>query len=424
MQWWQILKLYYGLLGDDMYKYNWDAVQVLINKSKKDTISGLARELNIPRKTLDNAIKRGDVMLNNSDVKTNNSMMTIKHRSTELVAINDIIKLYGVDMNSYTISNTKINHGFYVSGLKYYEITLTFIPKIFEVSRVVLSASPINAPDFAVKNGRRKNPILFMTDLHVGYVGNEQIHNVQFISNLMLLAYMIQPSEIVIGGDSLDLPDWSTFVGSPDENNRTQRSLNELAAILYQFRKYTNRLTILEGNHDQRIERMIKKNLSMAFGLSQVGSDLSALSLPHLLNLESLDIDWVGDYPNGRYKTGNNVFMHGNKARAISGQTASSIAGENHDTNVFYGHIHNMELVNQKGFYVGCPGCACNAGIAPGSKPDDNWQLGAFLISDQVELITQNDEGDMLFSGEKLKAELYNNWLMPNINELLDSLTN
>lgn len=206
------------------------------------------------------------------------------------------------------------------------------------------------------------------------------------------LAEHIQPDDIIILGDMLDLPEWSDkFVRSPEFVLITQPSIVELSWWLSKLRKAApdSIINYIEGNHEQRLLRAININLPYAFNLIAVGDSNPALSIPNLLDLDTLNIEYLGNYPKDIVWLNNNLAcIHGDIARTRSGATAKVLAGDLRYS-VIYGHIHRQEMVSEtKNSYEGpksnkafSPGSICRIdGIVPPGKIL-NWQQGTCVVN-------------------------------------------
>jgi len=102
-----------------------------------------------------------------------------------------------------------------------------------------------------------------------------------------------------------------------------------------------------------------------------------------------MNVDYVGDYPNGKYWLNNAGFVrHGIVAKAKPGATAVAVAAKAQHTEIF-GHIHRIEMVTRtikerdqnRMVHAFCPGCLSHIdGRVPGTTDQTNWQQGIGLI--------------------------------------------
>jgi len=241
---------------------------------------------------------------------------------------------------------------------------------------------------------------LVIPDIHVGfyrdfYTGEyTPFHDRGVLSVILSSVYNLQPDTIIFLGDNLDLPDWSDkFIRSPEFRNVTQPAIDEMGWWLAQFRSaaMSSHIVYIEGNHENRMYKARQTNMIAAFDIRQANrvEDPPALTIPYLLDLKSMSIDWVGDYPDGEYWISNDlVAKHGDRARAGSGDSAKAMLA-NHDVSVIFGHIHRMEfgiktITTRKGVEVVravSPGCVCRIdGTVPGHVKSQNWSNGFAMV--------------------------------------------
>ena len=129
------------------------------------------------------------------------------------------------------------------------------------------------------------------------------------------------------------------------------------------------------------------------------------MSVENLLGLADLGIEYVGNYPHGRYPLNDRLhIIHGDVARNVPGATARMLLEREHKS-IAFGHIHRRELVsrnlnsncNPEVITAFSPGCMCRIdGVVPGSKPGTSWQQGVAIVEyDDVnfdeELVPIND---------------------------------
>ena len=274
------------------------------------------------------------------------------------------------------------------------------------------------------QNGIRTN--LVIPDLQVGFrrdLETNQLtnfHDRDFLSVTVELARAIQPNDITFLGDNMDLADWSDkFVRSPEFYFTTQPAINELSWWLTQLRLACPRAKIyyIQGNHENRMEMAIINHMAAAYHLRPANEKikLPVMSIPRLLNLDALNIEWIGDYPNGELWLNDDLkCVHGDKARAVPGSTAKAILDAS-DVSVIFGHIHRAESLTRtrhtrKGSSIiraMCPGCGCRLdGEVPGHTLSQNWSHGLGIAHydsgsyNSIELIDVK-KGTLIYGGKQ-----------------------
>lgn len=176
----------------------------------------------------------------------------------------------------------------------------------------------------------------------------EPFHDQQAMDLFTKVALHYQPDSIVILGDFLDLPSQGRFAQEAAFANTTQLALNAAHAWLATLRAACpdTIIIIIEGNHDARMQRFIETNALAAFGLKQANLPDSwpVMSLPSLLRLDDLNIQYVDAYPAATYwdnaLTRN---IHGTKANS-KGSTTSQYVHELPHVNTWAGHTHRVEV--------------------------------------------------------------------------------
>lgn len=241
---------------------------------------------------------------------------------------------------------------------------------------------------------------LVLADTHFGFEvingsGLRPIHDRLALSLVLKLLAEIQPQIVEFIGDILDLTVWQgKFSLRGNFYNLTQPSLIEAHWFLSAIREILpgSKIRVHCGNHDDRIERSLSNHLREAYELRPADEiELPpVMSMNRLLGLDSLGIEWIGDYPNdwswlGRFTR----VQHGNIARSRGLSTAEAMLRSS-EFNQIYGHIHRDELLS-RGIYgpdgeyrrsvAYCPGCLCQLdGRVPGSNRGSNWRQGVGFL--------------------------------------------
>jgi len=220
------------------------------------------------------------------------------------------------------------------------------------------------------------------------------------------------------------MTDWTTkFLRSPEYCGHMQAALEAAYTWLYKLRSLLPdaEIRLFEGNHDERMREALLIHLPVAYGLKAVDElDLPpALSMPKLLALHQLQIEWIGDYPDELAWLNDHIKLsHGDSSTSVPGGTARNMISDSTATHIF-GHIHRRELVSQtlhtrhgqqviEGF---CPGCLCHVdGRVPASKGEQNWQQGMAIVDYEprgtgkaiVPIAIEN--GTAIWNGQKYEA--------------------
>ena len=432
------------------------------------TVVALAKYLGIPQGTIRDAIYRGDLsgkLVVKKDIANKNNdgfsfeesgggnEATIKYKNAEPLTPKEVLELAEIDTSIWKVESHKINmwqvgakseeknlkwedgaiSGYVKNDGKINKTYLYQIDiKLTRIKRIAVQAifQPLN---FSILTESRNVDfdktgikILFIADPHFGFRrtpdGMTPIHSRTFINSLLTVADFVKPNITIWNGDVLDLADFGHFDTKPELLNNTQMAGVELGWVLGQFRQLSKRQIVIEGNHEKRLEKAIIKNLAAGYQLKPI-HDLGGhplMSVPRFLGLESLDTEWIGDYPNGSIKIGKAKFHHGNVVRKGSSKTVSAMINDI-TSDRFFGHIHRFEMAQKyiedegRSVWVGSPGCACDKIQVPGADSSHNWQLGAFLIQmskesgnvENVEHISSSVNGPTFFRGLAFQHRSY-----------------
>jgi predicted phosphodiesterase len=254
----------------------------------------------------------------------------------------------------------------------------------------------------------------------------DPFHDESAIAVALSVINEVQPTEVVFLGDLLDLPAFGRFEQSEDYAHTTNMALEYTCNLLDTIRSIVGpdcKITILEGNHEKRIEKQNRANMLANFSLRVEGdvTNFPVLSVPHLLNLEKRGIEYVEGYPAGKYWLNERLkIIHGSLVRS-NGSTAAAIVKQEDATTIF-GHVHRIESqYKTQDTYRGSrtiaahsPGCLCRIdGAIPSAKGStkldgrpvanaENWQQGLGIV--------EFTKGDGAFSYEQVYINTQDNY--------------
>ena len=234
-------------------------------------------------------------------------------------------------------------------------------------------------------------------------------HSARAMDIFLQAAQKLQPNEILILGDFLDLPQLGRFAQEASWALTMQVSLDYAKTWLAQLRAAAPdaRIVIIEGNHDKRMNNFVEANFAAAYGLKRAAitdemrDAWPVMTLPYLLGLDELSIDYVDAWPaaafwlNARTKA-----IHGYKANS-RGSTTAAYLNEAPHLNVLVGHTHRQEITWRSGqgelnqelrSFSANPGALCRIdGSVPSVKGAnhadgtpavvrENWQQGFIIM--------------------------------------------
>jgi predicted phosphodiesterase len=239
--------------------------------------------------------------------------------------------------------------------------------------------------------------------------------------------------QVVNLGDFLDLPTQGRFAQEATFAMTMQPALDQGHVFLAQQRAAAPDADIIlvEGNHDRRLQNFVEANAVSAFGLRRANLPDSwpVMSVPYLLRLDELRVDYIDSYPAGVHWVADNLrAIHGNKVRS-NGSTAAAYTNAMPHISTIFGHTHRLEIQSTTTFdRVGkirsmaiSPGCLCrvdgavpsvNGAIGIDGRPAviaENWQQGVAVIKykDTGEFyvnLVQIDGGQTVYDGVEFNA--------------------
>ncbi|MFA5406989.1 MAG: metallophosphoesterase [Candidatus Nanoarchaeia archaeon] len=230
--------------------------------------------------------------------------------------------------------------------------------------------------DFHVQEPINKKNIraIVTGDYHTPFVDYEAL------TKMLSFTAQYKPDIFFINGDFMDMYTISDFEKNPDRVNSLSKDLVLGKKILTKIRDIVGpkcKIIYLEGNHSNRLQKFLWRNKEF--------KDLGILTVPKLLDLDSLNIEFVPcsrDYwrsQSGHYNLPNLIITHGDSR--LNGAATSKYSGYSAkntmyslNSNVIIGHCHRLAQVyvtTPRGTMVGLEsGCMCSiTGTA-------NWQQG------------------------------------------------
>lgn len=253
---------------------------------------------------------------------------------------------------------------------------------------------------------------IILPDPQIGYLRSIQnpssmtpFHDERALDIALQVIRHMQPDLIVNLGDFFDFAEFSHFLKEPGFALTTQPALDRGHMFLAQQRAAAGEdceIRLIEGNHDLRLEKQLKINLASAFGIHRANlpDDWPVMSLPHLVRLDELGVEYIGGYPAGvTYINDRLACIHGSKVR--SGGSTASIVVDDERVSVIFGHVHRIESryktrrVRDGGRvnFAATPGCLARIdGVVPSTKGGsdvfgrpvpavEDWQQGLAIVT-------------------------------------------
>lgn len=329
---------------------------------------------------------------------------------------------YNIDPR--TVQGFKITSGFhsgyikdsnneieYTEPLERKGITLQVKARDFEPAWPVVDKAPFIS-DFKAPQIRKDKDgrvAVILPDPQIGFLQYEDgtldpFHDNSAISIALQLINDLKPDLVLCLGDFLDLPVAGTYEQSPEFARTTQKAVNYGYQLLAKIRTLVPdaEIVVIEGNHDRRMEKALKRNAMFAFGLRKANdfTGWPVLSVPYLCAFDDLHVKYVEGYPAGSFWINERLqAIHGHLVDS-AGSTAKKVS-LNERVSTIFGHVHRVEAhyktVNvYDGFRTNAafsPGCLCRIdGAVPSAKGStdlsgrpikkyEDWQQGLAVVN-------------------------------------------
>ena len=352
----------------------------------------------------------------------------VRSKSHRIKTLDQLLEATEVDLDVWEVDHYKVNK--WEVGSKHPDTGDIVVEPLFQV-KASLKRKVVKKQKFpeikpvksSSKLKRKKNKkgdlqtAVIIPDSQNGYLQDQEtgylkpFHNRKCWDLSLQLIEEEQPDKVILLGDMLDLAEWSLkYHRTPEMSSTTQATLVELHWWLSQIRKIVPHAEIiyLEGNHEERLKRAILENMKAAYMLKSADNveGHAMLSVPNMLGLESIDVKYIGNYPNNEYWITDKLYCcHDEGVSSVPGKTAGNAVKEATATAIF-GHSHRLEVASKtiytrRGNEVHRAislGCMSNiGGKTPGTKEKQNWQNSIGVVKynkkmfEVYPLLIQND---------------------------------
>lgn len=254
--------------------------------------------------------------------------------------------------------------------------------------------------------------IVVLPDTQIGFRRYEDgtldpFHDPAAMAAAVAVTEHVRPNKTVVLGDLIDMPEFGRFRHEPEFVGTINPSINVAHRFLAAASALSDETFLFQGNHDIRLRHYVTDNAKSANGIRRAGDPEGwpVLSLPYLVKLDELGIEYIDGYPAGKlFVDPWLVAQHGATVKS-QGSTAEKLVRE-HNMSVIFGHVHRTELHYRtiatpapgqrkpsKRLIAGyTPGCLCRIdGAVPGAKSGidergrpvlewQNWQQGIGVV--------------------------------------------
>lgn len=205
------------------------------------------------------------------------------------------------------------------------------------------------------------NKFIVLSDIHFPY------HDDKALKAVYKFLEQHPADTIILNGDILDFYDVSSFDKDPDRINSLQGEINLAQKFFSKLRdlSFDSRIIFVKGNHEQRLERYLKKHPELY--------SLDVLKLPNLLGLNEINIE----YKDKGFKLGSLKIIHGDMVRKFSAYTARGEL-EKHDSSGISSHTHRggAYYYRTPERYLAWFESFCLCDLNPEYIDEPNWQQG------------------------------------------------
>lgn len=216
----------------------------------------------------------------------------------------------------------------------------------------------------------------------------EPFHDETAIACALACVRRVAPHKLVILGDFIDFPEFGTFDQEPGFALTVQPAIDRATVLLAEIREAAGpdcQIVFIEGNHDRRLQKATMRNAMSAFGIKRgmaPPGEWPVLSVPYLLRMDEVNIEYVGGWPAGIVFINENVcVIHGKRVNS-AGSTALRVIDDTR-ISVIFGHVHRIELLHRarqsfhgaKRSFAASIGCLCRL---DGAVPSTNSSIDVF----------------------------------------------
>jgi metallophosphoesterase superfamily enzyme len=287
------------------------------------------------------------------------------------------------------------------------------------------AAGPIITRDFPKLLRTTKTAFIF-SDAQIGYLINPEtkeldpIHDPAAMEVAMQVMQSVRPSEVAIIGDWLDLAfasRWAQHAEFDTPNESIQAGYDYLREIKANAGPQLEKFTFVEGNHDQRLEKMLLEHNKTAMRIKRASStsEWPVFTLPYLLRFDELGIKTTGRYPGGDYYMMPDLMLTHAPPR-VAEINASVIHGHQHKISMSPRVAHSS--AGRQTYFMYDIGCLCRVDTTsdlqrlmvthvPSDRGRTNWTQGVAVVNIldgkipfySVDLVSIND-GKCLYGGQ------------------------
>lgn len=255
-------------------------------------------------------------------------------------------------------------------------------PPITDIIEFPPKSFPTVIPHVARKRKGKWLKALLYGDSHFPHQDDAALAVVQAIAEAE------KPNVLIHVGDGIDCYKLSSFNKNParlhdfqDELDMYRVHLEQMAQICPDAERY-----VLEGNHEQRLEKILWSLPRNVEQVTQLRDVQEALKWPNLLDLETIGFTWIPRRDQTRTAIlPKCIVKHGDKVSIDAGMSArremkthtySGVSGHTHRAAVYW---QGKGGVDRGNYFWAELGCSCD--LFPEYAPNTNWQQSCTIIN-------------------------------------------
>lgn len=217
--------------------YDWQAISEFAKMSNINSVRQLARETQIPRSSIRDAVMRGIIAVGEVNAEGPNEATVSVASMTQEEAWSRLPQ-FGYDPKDWILRSVIV--GEYRDHISH-RFSLT--PRVIEGPKIKVTPTVYNIekPDLSFDAPSLSQVHICIPDIHFGYIDDKPIHREDAIEPLLKFIWMSKPKTVVLLGDLLDLTEWTRkFSVLPSHIQKTQKAIDALSRFLAELRSAVN----------------------------------------------------------------------------------------------------------------------------------------------------------------------------------------
>jgi hypothetical protein len=400
--------------------------------------------------------KASDAYREQIGVDVSGNEATITASDTDISSVDDLISYAGLDENKWRRVDSNVKC--YEQGMKMREILKfkdngepiyverkesqqlhSFHVKLERKQVKPVEFEPLRPVEISVTQQYEADPpqrrpdglktALFVPDPQIGFRRSQRtgryspIHDRRALDVMLQVAAQIDPDDIIVLGDWLDMTNWTKkYTQSQEFRETTNPALQEGKWWLQNLGEQHPGAEkhYLLGNHEDRVRNSLINHYGQAYNVRPGGrmEEPPLMSIRTMLELDDLGYEVSDPYPQGE------VWLN-DAVKGIHGESAAKRVCRNlmekHNVTTIQGHNHRIEMKSstmqfrshQQPIHGVTAGCLCRTdpGVVPAVSNRMDWQQGLVAVQYEeggtdhsVDLIRIH-EGQCFFRGQVFEAQ-------------------